>query len=199
LGLSHTKRFKGASVIKEGSYQTPLGDLPIDLDFSNELLNFKQFEYLEDIHEVEHSIEVQIPFIQESFDDIEIVPIIVGGGDLETYSFLADKIYKTIKKLKKKVLIIISTDLSHFHNDEEARKMDNKFIEYLKTMDPFELFQSVVSGETEACGISPVLTGIFLSKHLGAKKVKALKYDTSARTTGDKNRVVGYLSAAFVK
>ncbi len=199
LATSHKKYFDGASVIKDGMYETPLGQVEIDDEFSKKLLVNEYVNFMQEVHEEEHSLEVQIPFVQETFKDARIVPIIIGSSDLTLCESLADCIYSIIKNSDKKIMMVVSTDLSHFHSEFEAHNIDKKFIDIFKTFNTTQLYSSVASKESEACGIAPVLTGMFLSKMLGAKEIEILKYATSADTSGNISSVVGYLSAAFTK
>lgn len=199
LALSHRVRLNGASVIPEGIYKTPLGDVEIDSILGQKLVNEDGFHFYEEVHESEHSLEVQVPFLQYSLKNFKIVPIIIGSYQVSECEKLAKNIYKHLKDEKRKFTIIISTDLSHYHSYDEASQMDNNLAETLKHFNENEVYKILTEGKSEACGISPLITGIILTKLLGAKKTEILKYANSGDTAGDKNSVVGYLSAAFLK
>jgi hypothetical protein len=199
LAPSHRARFDGASVIKEGIYDSPLGGVEIDSDITGILLKKKIFSYKSEIHDIEHSLEVQVPFIKAVLDKVKIVPIIVGTVELDSVNELAEQIASAISLSDKKCSIVISTDLSHYHSYEKAVDIDGKFIRALESFDPEKVKLSIESGITEACGEGPVLTGMYAAKILGAVKTKILKYMNSGDTAGTKKEVVGYLSAAFIK
>ena len=199
LAPSHRARFNGASIIPSGIYETPLGNLPIDDQVGNLLMEKPHFQFLKEVHNSEHSLEVQIPFLQKVQNDFKLVPIVIGIVDLDTCREIADEIYNVLEKEKRKFIIIISTDLSHYHSYENACRIDNIFIENLKKFDENSLFDALKSGNTEACGQGSVLTGLSLCKKLGAQRVEILKYANSGDTAGGRDQVVGYLSAAITK
>ncbi len=198
MAPSHRARFDGASVIPGGSYITPLGEVEIDKEVCERLLAKKQFEFLRRVDEVEHSLEVQVPFLQRVLKSFTLVPIIIGCTDIEICNFLAQSIASILKE-KQSFVIILSTDLSHYYSYNKARSIDSEFIKALETFDENELYEVLSAGKAQACGEGPVLTGIMTSKALGAKAVRVLHYATSGDTAGGKDQVVGYLAAAITK
>ncbi|MCP4133824.1 MAG: AmmeMemoRadiSam system protein B [bacterium] len=199
FALSHRARFDGASILPHGIYETPLAGSEIDSDIGNQLVNKPCFTCLKEVHEMEHSLEVQVPFIQRVVPGAKLVPIIVGTTDLDTCRAIADEVSAVLAKDKRKYAIVISTDLSHYHSYQDAGEMDNAFIESLKTCDENEVKKSVSTGKSEACGEAPVLTGLMTCKNLGAGRVEILKYANSGDTAGSKDQVVGYVAAAILK
>lgn len=199
LAPSHRARFNGAAIIPEGIYETPLGDVGIDAAIGGRLKDRSYFAAIKEAHELEHSLEVQVPFLQRVLDDFAIVPVIVGTVDLDVCRGIAEGLGEALSGEKRKTVIVMSTDLSHYHSYEEARTMDGRFMDALGTFDESRVSAVLSSGKAEACGEGPVLTGMMLCKKLGAKKVEMLKYMNSGDTAGDKAQVVGYLAAAFVK
>ena len=199
LAPSHRARFRGASIIAEGIFETPLGKVPIDAVIGKQLLGRDSIVFLEEVDAYEHSLEVQVPFLQTVVDDFKLVPVIIGTTDLDLCQYLAKEIYSVVKEDKRRIAIVISTDLSHYHSYDEAVRIDGRLIESLKSFDEEKLSDLLDSGSSEACGQGPLLTGMILSKLMGATQVKILHYANSGDTSGDKSRVVGYLSAAFIK
>ncbi len=199
LAPSHRARFEGASVIRDGFYDTPIGSAEIDTDITEKLFKSKLFWYNSGIHDIEHSLEVQVPFIKTVAEKAKIVPVIIGTVELKDVNKLAEILAYAVSSSGKKCAVVISTDLSHYHPYPKAVEIDNRFIRALESFDPEKLKSSIESGKTEACGEGPVLTGIYASKILGATKTKILKYMNSGDTAGSKKEVVGYLSAAFIK
>ncbi len=199
LAPSHRARFDGASIIPAGTYETPLGGVAIDNKIGEELNKKSHFSFIEQVHKAEHSLEVQVPFLQKMIKDFNIVPIIIGAVDVDTCRSIAEEIYTVLEKENRKYSIIISTDLSHYHSYEGARQMDGRFIESLETFDENDIYNILNGNKAEACGQGPVLTGLMLCKKLGAKKVEVLKYANSGDTAGPKDQVVGYLAAAITK
>ncbi len=198
MAPSHRARFDGASVIPGGSYITPLGKVEINKEVCERLLAEKKFEFIKRIDELEHSLEVQIPFLQRVLKTFTLVPVIIGCTDIETCNSLAKSIASILKE-KQSFVIILSTDLSHYYSYNKARSIDNEFIQALEMFDENELYEVLSAGKAQACGEGPVLTGIMASKALGAKAVRVLHYATSGDTAGSKDQVVGYLAAAITK
>jgi MEMO1 family protein len=199
LAPSHRARFDGASVIDSGIFETPLGQVEIDESIGRALLNESGFSFIKEAHSAEHSLEVQVPFIQRVLDDFKIVPIVIGSYDIYSCKVIANGLYNCIKNDKRKLAVIISTDLSHYHPYDSAVKIDRVYIDALKTVDEEKLDNVIALNKAEACGHGPVLSGLMLCKKLGAGKVEILHYANSGDSAGDKHEVVGYVSAAILK
>lgn len=199
IAPSHRGRFAGASVIPEGVFETPLGGVTIDAALGSKLMEKERFDFIREAHAYEHSLEVQVPFLQRVLDNFTIVPIVVGTTDLEQCRAIGDGLADTLAGEKKKWVIVISTDLSHYYSYAQAKTMDAVFIESLKCFNDDEIKRVTQSGKAEACGEGPVLAGLDACKKCGAASVEILKYANSGDTAGDKNKVVGYVAAAIVK
>jgi len=199
LAPSHKSSFLGASYIDGGTYDTPIGSVPIDDKITQIIMRRPNFFFIKEVHEKEHSLEVQVPFLQHILGDFSIVPLVVGTTEDRTMKKLGESLAEIIAADERKVGLVISTDLSHYHNHGEAISIDSHFIDVLMTMDENKLRRIVETREAEACGIGPVVIGLIASKKLGGNKVQLLRYATSGDTGGDKKQVVGYLSAAILK
>ena len=199
LAASHRGRFNGASIIPKGIYKTPLGDAEIDSDIGERLERRKYFGFIKEAHDIEHSLEVQLPFLQAIKPDAKIVPVVIGTADIDICMTIGETIAEEINSLGKDYGVIISTDLSHYYAYDEAVKKDKGFIQALESFEERRIKEDISSGKCEACGEGPVLAGISLSKRLGAKKLKVIKYANSGDTAGSKDQVVGYLSALILK
>jgi AmmeMemoRadiSam system protein B len=199
LTPSHRARFAGASVINSGIYETPLGQIEIDETVGQALLNEDHFSFIKEVHGAEHSLEVQAPFLQRVLESFKLVPIVIGDNDFNFCKAVAEELHNSIKNEKRKFILIISTDLSHYHSYKEAVNIDRVYSEALKTADENKLENVVATNKAEACGHGPVLIGLMLCKKLGASSVEILHYANSGDTAGSKNEVVGYLSAAILK
>lgn len=195
LAPSHRVPLKSASVIPKGLYQTPLGDVTIDERISEKLIQ-SGFNFVEEAHKYEHSLEVQIPFLQLSLKSFKIVPIIIGQNNLNDMENIAKEIFNVMNGTNS--LLVISTDLSHYHSYEEAYEIDSKFIELLSNLEEEDIYESILQRKTEACGVFPLITAIKILKKSGSIKFEKLKYMTSGDTYGDKNKVVGYLSGVII-
>jgi AmmeMemoRadiSam system protein B len=197
LAPSHRARFNGFCVRPSGSYMTPLGDIPIDEKIASALSVTPLAIFNDQVDSLEHSLEVQLPFLQKTIGEFSLVPIIVGTADLSHCRQIAQDIYSAMKGTSGKMLVVISTDLSHYHSYEQAKKMDAAFSSVLQRFDEKLLSECLDRDEAEACGEGPLLVGISLSKLLGAACCRVLHCANSGDTAGDRSRVVGYLSAAF--
>ena len=199
IGPSHRVGFRGISVSQYSGYRTPLGIAPVDQDLAKKLLSANpQMKWIPQADAQEHSLEIQIPFLQSVLKDFHIVPIIMGEQDLETCALLAKSLVQVLPN-KEDAVILASTDLSHFHTDQQARTLDEDFIRHVRQFAPEALAKAVVSGSCEACGTGPAVTGMLAAKELGANRSVILHYANSGDVTGDRRQVVGYLSAALIK
>jgi len=194
IGPSHQVGFEGCSIYLRGGFQTPLGLAAVDETLAGELARISGFGYLAEAHQQEHSIEVQVPFVQRVLPQAKIVPIVMGYQTEETINRLASALAKTLPG--KKALVVASTDLSHFLRKEKARVQDSKTIELLKSMQIKTLLRRVERGENIMCGGGPVLALLLYAQKLGESRVAVLSSGDSTAAGGPSDRVVGYMSAA---
>lgn len=197
LAPSHRARFDGASIIPSGIFETPLGDVTIDATLGDELMKQPHIDFIKEAHLQEHSLEVQVPFLQRVLGAFTLVPIIIGSIDIDVCADLAKEIAAVLAHEKRKYVVVISTDLSHYYSYERAKQMDGLFIDTLKSFDAEKLYGVLGSEKAQACGEGPVLTGMMLTGMLGAKNVHILKYANSGDTAGPRDQVVGYCAAAI--
>jgi hypothetical protein len=198
IGPSHRVAFHGVSVLSSGGYETPLGIVPIDEDLAGKIK--KTSPIVADFpgaHLQEHSVEIQLPFLQVALGDFLFLPLVMGDQDADTCRELSETIYKSSQN--KKILIIGSSDLSHFYNYNKAKQMDSIAVKHLKEGDAKGLLQSLENGEVEACGGGPMVVVLLTAHLMKADKSYFLKYANSGDVTGDKNSVVGYASAVYCK
>lgn len=199
IGFSHRKRFNGISVYSEGVWRTPLGDVQVDEKLAGQLISQnRRLRFEPELFDGENSVEMQIPFVQIALKDAKIIPIAFGTQDYKDAEILADALAAILKD-RRDVLIVASTDLSHYHSYDEANSIDNGLIAILKKMKAMDLYSGAVTGKCELCGLMPVTATLLTSEKLGFDGIKILKYANSGDTFGDKSRVVGYLSAAIYK
>ena len=188
---SHHVLFKGASLYDRGGYRTPLGVVPVDVELSKKMMKKrKDIQFLPEAHREEHSLEVQIPFLQVALKSFKLVPIVMEPyWSWETCQYLASAIAETVRG--KKVLLVASTDLSHFYTYHVAVELDRILLNHLDRFDAEGLNRDLKANRTEACGAGPVVTVMLAAKALGANRGKVLKYLNSGDVTGDRSRVVG--------
>ncbi|RLB14777.1 MAG: AmmeMemoRadiSam system protein B [Deltaproteobacteria bacterium] len=196
VGPSHRVPFPGISVNLQAGYRTPLGVVPVDRATAEAILHTdSRIHWYKDVHAVEHSLEIQLPFLQSVLTIFSIVPILMGQQDFETCALLA-RVLAQIVRSSDSTLLIASSDLSHFHSYAEAKKLDKRFIHLVEAMDPKGLYKALGRGECEACGGGPVIAVLLACKRLGATRCAALYYANSGDVTGEKDRVVGYMAGA---
>lgn len=207
IGSSHTMAFSGASVYCTGHYETPLGRVKVDLELANQLVSGnKILNNNPDPHVFEHSLEVQLPFLQyHMHTDYQIVPVIIGSSTAET----AKKLAAVLKPyLNEKNLFVISSDFSHYPNYTDANVVDRLTAEAIQTNNPAKLLAALDRNEqknipglvTSLCGWSSVLTLLYMTEKMPALTVDLLQYKNSGDTAyGDKDRVVGYWALSFTQ
>ncbi|MBW6514964.1 MAG: AmmeMemoRadiSam system protein B, partial [Candidatus Syntrophosphaera sp.] len=180
------------SVSSFEQYDTPLGKLDLDVRLFELLTKSGTGADKElRLHEAEHSLEVQLPFIKHFFPEALICPIMIGRPYPEVASQLAEKLREAIKASGKRVGIIVSTDLSHYYNADKAEKMDALITKYLMSLDADGLWQSVIGKRCEACGIGGLLTLLLYAGAYDNARARIIHYTHSGKVTGDNQQVVG--------
>ncbi len=193
LGTRHTRDGKPFSLMSEGIWQTPLGDVEIDNKFSKRLLEISK--YLKDdeaAHIDEHSIEVEIPFLQYKNKPFKLVPIVITTANLEVYSVIAKDLSDCIKESRIDALIIASSDFTHYEDHKSASRKDKLAIDAILELDEKKFLKAIREYEISACGYAPIAVMLAAVKLLGAKKAHLIKYQTSGDASGDYESVVGY-------
>jgi MEMO1 family protein len=204
LGPSHHLYVNGFSVFGEGKWETPLGEISIDDQFASKLITHSELIKNEpETHSREHSLEVQLPFLQKVLKDFKIVPIIFNTDNLSELSVLSEALYSELKN-KKNWVIIISSDLYHGYDYNKAKKITDNVDKYIKKLDSKGLLEydrrMRENGICAACGSSAIAVLLQVMEKLNQTDVKLLKRTTSGDVTGDKNGyVVGYGTWAFTK
>jgi MEMO1 family protein len=210
IGPSHRSYVKGSAVFTEGSFQTPLGAITVDKKLAQELLKADSlFKKNTSAHLNEHSLEVQLPFLQRKIKKgFKILPVLINEGSPEELNRIGEIIGKLLKG--KKALIVISSDLSHYPRHKTAKLIDESSIFSLASMSPVYflktteilLDKSISKVATIACGRAAIAVGMAAAKSLGADKFLKLKYEDSFDANpsqSSSSSVVGYLSGAFIK
>jgi len=194
IGPTHRYGFEGCSIYPKGGFETPLGVAEVDNSIAQALIKASGFSFDPDAHKEEHSVEVQVPFVQKVFPKAKIVPIVMGYPDEQTIRVMAGALAKVLKD--KKALVIASTDMSHYLEKGKANALDAETMELIQNLKTNSIMRKVGRNENVLCGGGPVLSAIFYAQKLGDVKVEILKYADSAQTTGDASGVVGYMAAA---
>jgi len=198
IGPNHTGRGKPFSIITSGKWRTPLGNVEIDTELASKLASTSRFlRQDEEAHRFEHSIEVQIPFLQYFKPDVKIVPIIVTASSLETHRAIGLEIAKAIKDLKRNAIIIASSDMTHYEPADTARRKDEQAIRAMLEISEFELAEKIEKLDISMCGFAPAISLLAAMRELEGTNAELIKYATSGDVTGDNSSVVGYAGIIF--
>ncbi len=201
IGPSHRAYFDKAAVWDKGVWQTPLGEIEVDEDFTQGLISGRG-GISADLkpHLQEHSLELELPFLQRVVADFKLVPILLSHSE---EAVLQDLSKALVENFDDQTLLVVSSDLSHYPSYEIANKVDKETIEAILSGD-IEKFEGVVNKnldqpgvDTCACGAQAIQVGMLVAEQLGFKDIKLLKYENSGDVGGDKGRVVGYGSIGF--
>lgn len=195
IGPNHRGLGYPCAIYPEGSFKTPLGEASINEALAHKILQASKY-LKEDFsaHIPEHSLEVQIPFLQYINPQIKIVPITMADDSLEVIEDLAESIHKN---MDDETIVIASSDFSHYIPHEIAKKVDYYAIESILNIDPFEFYNRVVSKNLSICGYAPITVLLIVMKKLGIKNAKLIDYKTSGDVTRDYTSVVGYAGIIF--
>ena len=198
LAPSHHASFAGASIYNLGGFRTPLGIVPLDRELIDELYKHEDIiRFVPQADSREHSLEIQLPFLQTVLSTFKLTPVIMGTQNCDFCLKLAQAIAETCSR--KRVLIIASSDLSHYYPYDEAKRLDGVCLDRLNALDPEGLADDVQNHRTHACGAGPMITLMIAAKKLGADRSKVLHYANSGDVTGDRSGVVGYAAAAIYR
>jgi MEMO1 family protein len=195
LGPNHTGLGSAFSMSASDSWKTPLGEVSINKALADMILkNCPDVKKDELAHIHEHSIEVQLPFLQVLQENFTFVPIVVSMAGLETYRKVGEAIAKSVKdlKLEKDVTIIASSDMTHYESQDSAKDKDSRAIDAILKLDEKALVERVEEFEITMCGFAPAAIMITAAKKLGAKNAQLVRYQTSGDVSGDYSSVVGY-------
>lgn len=195
LGPNHTGYGAEFSIMTEGIWQTPLGEVKIDSQLAKQILS--RSRYLKDdslAHTYEHSLEVELPFLQYFKPDFEIVPITVLSDQLGILKEIGKEVASAIRdsNAKDSTLIVASSDMTHYEPEVQAQKRDNEAIQAILELNEDKLMEKVKRLNISMCGYAPVIIMLSAANSLGAKSAKLIKYQTSGDITGEKDSVVGY-------
>lgn len=190
---NHTGRGHPLAIMAEGEWRTPLGNIPVHSHLAAGLM--KSFPALTDdaaAHQFEHAIEVELPFLQTLRAGIRIVPIAVGTGRFMLLEQLGQALARTIQSQPDPVLMVASSDMNHYEDDDRTRIKDHKAIAKILALDPQGLYDTVINESISMCGFGPAVAMLTAARLLGASKAELVHYATSADVSGDKKMCVGY-------
>jgi MEMO1 family protein len=198
VGPDHYIGFEGVAVYPRGAFRTPLGDVPVDEELADLFLEAGSgVQPAPEAHRREHAIEVQLPFLQRIAPHAQIVPVLMGFRSRTNVEIMANVLSRALDN--PRVVLVASTDLSHYHPRDVAQKLDGRVTDLVRAFAPTSLWQELRAGNVEACGGDPIVSVMLGAAIAGAEQSRILRYEDSGESTGDKTSVVGYLSAAFMK
>ncbi len=196
VAFTHRQQFSGSSVDKREAYATPLGEIPVNQEAAAILRTYPGVDFVESAHaSSEHSLEVELPFLQVVLGRFRLIPVLMGGVDLEDASRLAT----ALKGLSRQgdYLFVFSTDLSHYHSYDDANRIDEQTIKAILEESPQGISQLFDGNKVEACGRGPIVTSLFLAQKLGYLQRELLYHANSGDTWGPATKVVGYAAIAM--
>jgi len=193
LGPRHFPRGAPLAILSDGAWQTPLGTAPIDHSLAEKIIS--AFPLLREdamAHSAEHSLEVQLPFLQRLAPSFAFVPIVIGPAQWEPLEALGHALASVIAAEREPVLLIASSDMNHYESDAVTRVKDRKAIDRILALEPRKLFDTVRDENISMCGYAAAVTAIVAARELGATEAELVRYATSAEVNGDMQEVVGY-------
>jgi len=198
LGPNHTGEGEPIAVQSEGAWRTPLGDAPIDAPLAAAILDAAGPARVDPAaHRREHSIEVQIPFLQHLAPGCRFVPICVGTQRLEALLELGEALARAIAAAAGPVTLVLSSDMTHYEPADAAERHDRPALEKILAIDPEGLLRVVREGGISMCGVAPAVAGLAAARRLGARRGTLVAYGHSGERTGDLSSVVAYAGVAI--
>lgn len=198
LGPNHQGVGAAAALAPEDGWQTPLGIVPVEKRLAGLI---KQYipEVQEDskAHLHEHSLEVQVPFLQYLRPDVSIVPLCLGFGDYAGCELLGIGLARSIMAFGEEVLILASSDMTHYESVDSAKQKDIQALEKVLSFDPQGLVEVCRSKQITMCGVVPTATMLVAARELGATQAELIAYTTSGEVTGDYQQIVAYAAVAI--
>ena len=193
IGPRHFPRGAPMAIVCEGAWQTPLGIAQIDSPLANKIATACPLLREDDLaHSSEHSLEVQLPFLQALAPSFAFVPIVVASVSFEHLELLGRAIAEVLRSESEPILLIASSDMNHYESDAVTRVKDRKAIDRILALDPRGLYDTVRNEEISMCGYGAAVAMLTAIRELGATRTELLRYATSGEVNGDMNEVVGY-------
>jgi AmmeMemoRadiSam system protein B len=198
LGVRHFPRGEQAAILSNGAWRTPLGDAPIDEPLAAALHKVCPLLREDSVaHSSEHSLEVQLPFLQVLVPGFTFLPIALGTVRFEDLVSVGEAIGRVLASLQHDVLLLTTSDLNHYEDDATTRVKDHKAIDQLLAFNPRGLYDTCRDEKISMCGLGPAVAMLTALNTLGVKRAELVKYGTSADVSGDRSGVVGYAGMIF--
>ena len=198
LGVRHYPRGEPAAILSSGAWRTPLGDARIDEALAEALKKSCPLLREDSVaHSSEHSLEVQLPFLQVLVPEFTFAPVALGTVQFESLVNVGEAIARVLESSNENILLLTTSDLNHYEDDTTTRIKDRKAIEQLLALEPRGLYNTCRNEEISMCGLGPAVAMLTALNALGVKKAELVKYATSADVSGDRSAVVGYAGIIF--
>jgi MEMO1 family protein len=198
LGVRHYPRGEPLAILSEGSWRTPLGDVPVDGQLAERLRKACPALREDNVaHSREHSLEVEIPFLQSLKPEFTFVPVALGTMRFEELVRLGEGVARVLAETGEDILIVASSDMNHYEDEETTRKKDQKAIDRMLQVDARGLYEVCRKEEISMCGLGPAVAMLTALQGLGVKSAEMVRYATSGETSGDRSAVVGYAGMIF--
>ena len=200
IGPNHSGAGAPFSITTAGEWKTPLGNVGINTELAGAILKASG-RLEEDIlaHRYEHSLEVQVPFLQYFMPGVKIVPILLSIAQPHVYEEIGRAVVRGLRESEVEAIIVASSDMTHYEPHEKAKAKDRLAIDAILELDADELARRIVRHGISMCGYAPVISLITAAKELGARKAELVKYQTSGDSSGDYSSVVGYAGIIISK
>ena len=193
LGPNHHGYGAPVAIVQEGAWSLPLGEVPINTELAHTILAQTNLISTDSMaHRFEHSLEVQVPFLQYLRPDMTLAPIVISHLSFASCSEIGEALAAAIKQYGKPVLIVASSDMTHYESRESATKKDALALQRIQALDPEGLYHTVLGQKITMCGIMPTTIALIAALHLGATQARLIRYTDSGEASGDTNQVVGY-------
>jgi len=197
MGPNHHGYGAPVAIMDQGLWSTPLGEIPINRELAMALGNASALITPDTLaHRFEHSLEVQIPFIQHLRPDMTITPLVISHIPLAACQEIGEALAAAIKQYGRPALIVASSDMTHYETRDSATRKDTMAMEHIEALDPVGLYHTVVEKRISMCGIIPATIALIAAMRLGATRARLIRYTDSGEVSGDTSQVVGY--AGFV-
>ena len=193
LGPNHQGYGAPAALMATGFWEMPMGEVPIDSKLSQAILDESSLVEPDDLaHRFEHSLEVQVPFLQKLRDDLAIAPIVLSHLRYSQCEALGSELAAAIRKFGNPTLIVASSDMTHYETRSSASAKDKMAIRHILALDPKGLYDTVHANKITMCGVIPATVALIAAIALGAGSAELIRYTDSGETSGDTEHVVGY-------
>ena len=198
LGVRHSPAGADLAIVSGGAWRTPLGDAPVDERLAERIKTAcPGLEEDSVAHSREHSLEVELPFLQLLDSGFSFVPVAVGTLRFEALHRLGIGLARVFRESPEQILLVTSSDMNHYEPDETTRRKDGKAIDRMKAVDASGLFEVCQKEKISMCGLGPAVAMLTALKELGATSAEVVRYATSAEVNGDRSTVVGYAGMIF--